>query len=356
MDRIANRLFMVATVTIFAWTWTHPAVSLGHFATPVVQYTGLALSMWFAGGLILFCLALIRQAMGGVKAGVAADQDRFAFLKEWIAQQSRTRFLNVITPLLAFVVTMASFTVHKTVVLPLAGFDWDTRFITLDRALFLGQDPWVLSHAVFGSARATWVVDQFYHAWFYPMIIAYVLCALMTRGTLARACYIGTFLVSWFVIGCVLAGLLASAGPVYEGALFEAAGQFDPLKARLTEQAAAVEGIASQVFQAELLSGYEAGKVGLGYGISAMPSMHVALAAMWALLFFGINRWLGVAGVAYTIFIWIGSVHLGWHYAADGIASSALVVLIWGALRWMILRLTSDATARDEDLQKIPGE
>ena len=60
--------------------------------------------------------------------------------------------------------------------------------------------------------------------------------------------------------------------------------------------------------------------------------MHVALAAMWALLFARINPWLGALGTAYTVVIWIGSFHLGWHYAVDGLASSALVVALWLAV------------------------
>ena len=350
MDRIVNRIFLIVTGAIFAWTWAAPAVSLHHFAVPLAHYIGLGLSMWAAGALILLCCGLIRQIVSQ-----QTPEDRLGFVKAWVADHRQAQFLNVIVPLVAFIVTMASFTVHKTVVLPGYGFTWDMEFIAWDRAIFFGHDPWGLSHAVFGSATATWWIDQFYHAWFYPMIIAYVLCGLMVAGPLVRACYIGTFLISWFAIGCILAGMLASAGPVYDGALFEA-GVFEPLKARLAVQADAVPGIASQVYQAELLAGYKAGAIGLGYGISAMPSMHVALAAMWALLFFGINRWLGLLGVAYTVFIWIGSVHLGWHYAVDGMVSSALVVAIWGALRAVIPRLASDKTIERAALPGVPGE
>jgi hypothetical protein len=350
MDRIVNCIFLAAAGATFVWTWAAPAVSLGHFGTPLAHYTGLGLSMWATGALILVCLGLIRQVMGGARPG-----HRLGFVKDWVAYQRRTRFLNVLVPLVAFIVTMASFTVHKTVVLPGYGFTWDAEFIAWDRALFMGHDPWVLSHAVFDSAAATWWIDQLYHAWFYPMMIAYVLCGLMVAGPLVRACYIGTFLISWFGIGCVLAGLLASAGPIYDGALFEA-GVFEPLKTRLAGQATELPGIASQFFQAELLAGHEVGKIGLGYGISAMPSMHVALAAMWALLFFGVSRWLGLVGVVYTVIIWVGSVHLGWHYAVDGMLSSALVVGIWGALRTTILRLASEKAVREGELQGIPGE
>ena len=32
---------------------------------------------------------------------------------------------------------------------------------------------------------------------------------------------------------------------------------------------------------------------------------------------------------AYALVIWIGSIHLGWHYAVDGLVSIALTIVIW---------------------------
>ena len=330
MERVANNLYILIALAVFGWTWSSAGVTLGHFAGPMLDYVQMALAMWGAGGLILVCLALLRQA-----SGPPDPRGRFAFLRDWVAHhRAESRFAHVVIPALAFVVTMASFTVHKTVALPLHGFDtgWDAAFAALDRQLFLGTDPWRLSHDLFGSPTATWLIDRIYHAWFYPMILAYVFCSLLVIGAHARACYIATYLASWGLIGCVLALAFASAGPVYEGALFGPGGLYDDLAARLATLSAAAGGLDSQTYQQMLLAGHEAGQVGLGLGISAMPSMHVALAAMWALLFARINPWLGALGTAYTVVIWIGSFHLGWHYAVDGLASSALVVALWFAV------------------------
>lgn len=330
MDRIANNLYLLIAVAVFGWTWSRAGVTLGHFAGPMAEYVRMAVAMWGAGGLILICLALLRQA-----TGARDPRGRVAFLRDWAAHHwAESRFAHVFGPALAFIVTMASFTVHKTVAMPLQGFGggWDVAFAALDRQLFLGVDPWRVSHGLFGSANATWLIDRIYHAWFYPMILAYVFCGLMITGAQARACYIATYLASWGVIGCVLALSFASAGPVYEGALFEAGGMYDALALRLEGLSEAAGGLDSRLYQQMLLAGHEAGQVGLGLGISAMPSMHVALAAMWALLFARIAPWLGALGAAYTVVIWIGSVHLGWHYAVDGIVSSALVVALWAAI------------------------
>jgi membrane-associated phospholipid phosphatase len=77
-------------------------------------------------------------------------------------------------------------------------------------------------------------------------------------------------------------------------------------------------------------------------GISAMPSMHVAMAVLFALVGWKTNRGLGALLTIYAILIQIGSVHLGWHYAVDGYASAAAVSSLW----LVVGRLTDGRKAR----------
>jgi membrane-associated phospholipid phosphatase len=60
-----------------------------------------------------------------------------------------------------------------------------------------------------------------------------------------------------------------------------------------------------------------------------MPSVHNGLALLFALAAFRLNRLAGWVLAAYAFFIWLGSIHLGWHYALDGIAGAALTYGIW---------------------------
>ncbi|RTL93777.1 MAG: hypothetical protein EKK31_31615 [Hyphomicrobiales bacterium] len=60
-----------------------------------------------------------------------------------------------------------------------------------------------------------------------------------------------------------------------------------------------------------------------------MPSMHVAIATLNAFYLARLNRWLGLAGWAFAIFILFGSIYTGWHYAADGYISMLVVAVIW---------------------------
>jgi len=50
------------------------------------------------------------------------------------------------------------------------------------------------------------------------------------------------------------------------------------------------------------------------------------MSALWAR---HVHRWAGGAFALYAVFIAIGSVHLGWHYAIDGYVGAALAGACW---------------------------
>lgn len=76
-------------------------------------------------------------------------------------------------------------------------------------------------------------------------------------------------------------------------------------------------------------------------GISAMPSMHVAIAVLFALWLQSYrNTWLTITGWAYASVIYLSSIHLGWHYATDGPVSAAFVASVW----WLVGRFQALGT------------
>jgi hypothetical protein len=77
-------------------------------------------------------------------------------------------------------------------------------------------------------------------------------------------------------------------------------------------------------------------------GISAMPSVHVAVAVLFAVLGWRTAAWLGWLFTGYACVVLIGSVHLGWHYAVDGYVSAVVAPLIWALTGWSWVRRVFD--------------
>ena len=69
-----------------------------------------------------------------------------------------------------------------------------------------------------------------------------------------------------------------------------------------------------------------------------MPSMHNASALLYALAGYQVSRFAGRLLSVHAILIFIGSIHLGWHYAVDSYLAWALTLVIWFAMapvsRW----------------------
>lgn len=243
------------------------------------------------------------------------------------------RMVSLVWPPLLFALLMASFNAFKQLVLIEAGFGLDPLFASIDRALFFGRDGWEVTHALLPSPWATWIIDKAYHAWFIPMSIGVIVCALLPASHYRlRTQYLLTYLLIWVVMGSVLAFAMASAGPIFFEQFHGSSPSFGALHAHLVSQQAATGGeFQALLSQSYLSQNHGSDALALGGGISAMPSVHNALAALFAIAAFRINRIAGWAFAGFAAVIWIGSIHLGWHYAIDGMLSIPLTLLLW---RW----------------------
>ena len=150
-------------------------VDLGEFTALFGDYLTGSLLLWLCVGVVAGLFHLCRGAR-------ASGNDAFLvpLVREWIrARWERDRGLSLIWPPVLFALLMAAFNAFKQMVLPLAGYRLDPFLAQADRALFLGHDPWRVTHALFGSPGATLLIDHFYHGWFAPMAVGIVLCAFL---------------------------------------------------------------------------------------------------------------------------------------------------------------------------------
>lgn len=239
-------------------------------------------------------------------------------------------WLNVFSATLALIVTSTSFTVYKSAVVGSGGYGFDATFIAWDRMFLAGNDAWVLTHSIFDSAAATKWLDILYHPTFLPMLIVYLLFITPIGLRPLRQTYILSYLAGFIVVGMIGANTLHSAGPVFDGVLFGDGTTFAPLTDRLQAQLAAGGGpITAYPIRQYLLSLHESGQVRVGAGISAMPSMHMVFVFLWVFPAWNLNRIFGAIVAAYAALIWVGSVHLGWHYFVDGLVSLILISFVW---------------------------
>jgi hypothetical protein len=224
------------------------------------------------------------------------------------------------------------FLTFKELVLPTRGFLWDRSFAHIGRLLF-GTSPWTLTHHVFGNPTGARVLDWSYRLWLPFMFGLPAVSAVLFADARLRLRILTTWTLCWIVIGTIAAWYFASAGPCYFNTFIGP----DPDYAHLLQRLAAIgkqataEGhpIAVLQFQPGLVDIYRARALASGGGISAMPSVHVAMASLFALVGFRINRWLGWAFVGFVMMVWTATVFFGWHYIIDGPVGVGMMFAIW---------------------------
>jgi PAP2 superfamily len=217
------------------------------------------------------------------------------------------------------------------------GFHFDRIFADLDASLHFGIDPWRIITPIIDSAAAQMLVGYGYGAmWFLITFCTVYFVASSPKADAVRSRYFVSFMLVWFLLGNVLAGIFISAGPAFYGSVTGDTERFSDLLAFLAKGEAMGDGTSH--YQAYLWSLHESGQSGFASGISAFPSVHVALAVMNACFAWDANRRLGLFMVFYALFIMAGSVALGWHYAVDGYASAIIVIVMHAVLKRVYAR------------------
>lgn len=246
------------------------------------------------------------------------------------------RCRSIWQPLVMLALVMSAFNIFKQFILPGAGFWAGPTIAAADRALFFGIDPWRITHALFPSPWATQFLDLGYHAWFAPMTLGIALCACARPGSVLAMRYQLAFCLLWIVQGSLLAYLLPAAGPTFYATFQQETGRFADLTRELVAQDAYLRsvgapGLSALTYQNYLLHMFGTDTIALGGGISAMPSLHNAHAVLFACAARHLSPRLGRIAIGYAFIIWIGSIHLSWHYALDGIVALVATMVIWKA-------------------------
>ena len=304
-------------------------VALAPFETPVTLYSPRFVPTYLSILTIFIVLAAVTAYVRlVVLRGDVPRAERFRSIAR------ETNWLEVLIlgplPVLVYVFTlMRMFKSFKPHIPDLVPFSWDPLFRNWDQVLLLGWDGWEITHAILPWHYGTVVVDAVYFMWFFVIMSMCFSAGFRPLTSRLRLTCLMSFALNWMIAGSVLAVAFSSVGPIYYDKLLG-----DPAFLPMIERLLAANEISplATVRGIDLLwNGYIQVEGWPRFGISAFPSMHVCIAMQVYLYCRASGRgwgWLGLAFVGFTLF---GSVHLGWHWLVDGLASILISWLVWKA-------------------------
>jgi hypothetical protein len=243
-----------------------------------------------------------------------------ALRTELTSRDLAERLIGIPFLILGTVYTFDIYASFKQGIPSLTAYDSDRWLAAVDAFVHFGRDPWRWTHAVLGGPGLRFL-DWVYTSWYVVLITSIPVFATWAPLR-ARSRFFLTFSAVMMLGGSFAAILFASGGPAYFAELAGDSVRFSPLLESL-------EGTSALATQARLWGYFSTDAENLYGGISAMPSMHVAVVVLIAVAGWAWHRWLGWLAAGYALLILVGSFHLGWHYAIDGYLAAALVMGVW---------------------------
>jgi hypothetical protein len=189
-----------------------------------------------------------------------------------------------------------------------------------DRTPFEWMAPWFVEHP--DAALFVW---HHYHSYYLLLTVAVPAAIAVLPPSENRTRFLWASLFNVVILAHIAGTIFGSAGPVYWDGW--AHGVNSDVAYTLTDMG---------------LSSLVAGQIGYWkeartlLGVTAFPSMHLAITTHWVLVAAAWRRWTMWVTVPYVAFMLLGSVVTAWHYALDGYAGILGACLTW----WLAGRLT----------------
>jgi hypothetical protein len=244
---------------------------------------------------------------------------------------------NLLRYAFSFVViyfALLSFSPVKSLITFIHPHEYDPLFAQIDHFLHFGKYPHEYLSFIINSPPVVQWFDIFYTTWFFYIYAYLVWVMFQPAYTKGRMQLIAAFCLTWTVLGNFLAIAAASVGPVFWEFYYDIPSPYIPLLTALENANAIVPLI--QIDIADWLLGlqYDDKMVNVN-GPSAMPSLHVGIAALIMLHSWSYNKVLFAFTGLYCLMTLVGSVVLAWHYAIDGYVAIILVYFVWKFAGWV---------------------
>ena len=317
----AFALFMLATSL-----WVQSLVKPEAADSPIMMIVGF-FSFWLSLLPALAVVVFFRMAVFDKSPSPARDFIPAA--KRYLTEDGR--FLRGFTMMLAIFAFISGFSRYKSLITFIQPFSWDAAFDTWDKALHFGYRPWELLQPVLGYGPVTMLINVNYNFWFVTLTMFWLHFAFAEKPGFQRTQAVLAYMITWSIGGVVLALFFSSAGPCYFGNLDLG---YNPYSALMTylHNANQTWPIWAIDLQNTLWANLTANEgLDVSKGISAMPSMHNAQCLLLVLATWNRGKMIRNLAIVHGVLVFLGSIHLGWHYAVDAYLAYAVAGAAWFA-------------------------
>lgn len=325
---VSALLFLTALVA----SYTSLTVALTrHFESGVPQGSGQAAVALLVLGSAAIALPAIRRYVATIRSDAAPFRVRMQ--SSWREARATDLTLRDMTEsagiIVLTVVLLVAFSAFKSLIPRIHHFVLDSDLERMGLAVHGGRHAYTYLLPILGSPLATRAIDAYYYAGGTVVVWGVFVWQVGLRPA-TRMQYCITFALAWIVLGSLVATVMASAGPMYFGRVVPGAPDpYAPLLDHLGTVSAHGDLLVSSV-RSTLWRSYQAQVPLFGGGISAFPSLHVAMAELAAIVGRRSgSRYVAVGLTVQSLVTLAGSIYLGAHYALDGYAAIVGVHVLW---------------------------
>lgn len=240
-----------------------------------------------------------------------------AMVARWRTHWTRARWILVVLGIGCFYVTYVSYrNVKNYLPFVMGEKKYDRELHVLDRAMFFGNEPAVVLHAVFGEGISAHVLSTIYVT-FLPLVAVMVAIYLVWSRNLRFGYWFVTSQVMIWTLGTAMYYCLPSLGPGFEYRWLytdlPSTGTGDLLSALYYGRTNVLHNSADDKIQS----------------VAAFASLHTGVTLLWALIlqYMIRNRWVKIVAWGNFAATVVATLYFGWHYVADDIAGVAIALV-----------------------------
>lgn len=293
---------IVATVVIYGFSFEHLGM-IGVLTMDLITYMGAGPWVWWLSPILVYFVLRHPARLGEAAYGFAAT-----------------------------IALVCGYTLMKGTIPVLVPYWADDMMAHWDIVLHGGVAPWELSHrlsAYIDTDGAARTYSGFWgaFAFSFPAFLA-----LSDQDQTRKMRFLTLYVLAWIVLGNLIATVFSSVGPIYADRYY-GGDTFAPMIASLNDltfPGTSLDALQNWLWDSLIA---EDGMTTGGAAISAFPSMHVAVATIWAIYMTERSWFFAPVAIGFAVTILFLSVYTGWHYAVDGYVSIAVILAIYAAVR-----------------------